>query len=412
MKLFFKLTLIFFFNVVCSQKKEKHPPNNIKTIILKELNSERQNPIIELNKVIEFSFDDINGDEADYYYKIEHYNFDWKPSILSKNEYLKGIDNQHIQEYENSFNTLQIYSHFKLQIPNNDVAITKTGNYFLEIYNDSDELVFTKKFIVYKKESNVAVEIKRSRDLNHINQKQVVQFKVEPRKDFFINPKKNINILVFKNNNINNAITNLIPQYTIGKSLIYRYDKEASFWAGNEFFNFDNKNIRGGNINIRTFYLNDLYHNKLYTNTPRKNNPYTYNPDINGGFITRNLNTDNSHIEADYVKIHFSLSKINNIENKKIYVIGNFNNYILNENSEMKFNPKRNLYENISLIKQGFVNYKYISVEKNKSENSIIDGDFYQTENEYTVLVYYKKQGDRYTKVIGIGHASSVNISN
>ena len=100
------------------------------------------------------------------------------------------MDNQHIQEYENSFNTLQLYSHFKLFIPNNDVTITKTGNYIIEIYNDYDELVFSKKFIIYKRNSNVAVEIKRTRDLNQINKKQVVQFTIEPKKKTDEAPKE------------------------------------------------------------------------------------------------------------------------------------------------------------------------------------------------------------------------------
>lgn len=413
MKTIIKTILFLCAHTIFSQQnEEKLPPKNIKTIILKELHSEKQIPVIKLRKTLQFSFDDINGDEADYYYKIRHCNFDWTTSILSKNEYLNGMDNQHIQDYENSFNTLQLYSHYKLQIPNKDVSITKTGNYFLEIYDDYDELVFSKKFIVYENEVHVNTEIKRSRDLNFINEKQVIQFTIKPKNDFFINPKNTVKTLIFKNNNINNYITNLKPQYTIGKSLIYRYDKEASFWAGNEFFNFDNKNIRGGNINIQSFYLDELYHNKLYTNTLRKDTPYTYSPDINGGFVTRNLNVENNNTEADYINIHFSLANPQIELNDKIYVIGNFNNYVLNEESEMIFNPNKNLYENTSLIKQGFINYKFISIKNGKIDHSQIDGNFYQTENEYTVLVYYKKLEDRYDRVVGIGNGNSINISN
>jgi hypothetical protein len=406
------LILILFFKGFTQEFKEIVPPKNIKTILLQELGSEKQIPLIQLGKTLNFSFDDINGDEADYYYKISHRNFDWSPSVLSKNEYINGMDDQHIQEYENSFNTLQIYSHFKLKIPNNDLRIIKTGNYFLEIYDDYDEIVFTKKFIIYKNDAIVATEIKRSRNLNFINEKQIVQFSIKPKNTFFINPKNNVRTLIFKNNNIKNNITILKPQYTIGNTLIYRYDQEASFWAGNEYLNFDNKNIRGGNISIQSFDLQNVYHNKLYTNKSRNNEPYTYNPDINGGFVVRNLNSNNSNIEADYVNIHFSLENYEYIVNQKIYVVGNFNNYILNEASELKYNSNKGIYENTSLIKQGFVNYKFISSINNKIDNSLIEGNFYQTENEFTVLVYYKKQGDRYDKVIGIGKGSSINISN
>lgn len=392
--------------------KELAPPEHIKTIQLQELTSERQVPLIELGKTLAFSFDDINGDEADYYYKITHCNFDWSVSQLMKSEYLKGMDDQHLQDYENSFNTLQTYSHYRLTIPNSDLRITKTGNYFLEIYNDDDELLFSKKFIMFQNRATVRTAIKRSRDLNFVNEKQVVQFSIKPQRDFFVNPKQTIKTLVFKNNNIDDCITNLKPQYTIGNELMYRYDQEAAFWAGNEYFNFDNKSIRGGNISIRGYALKDIYHNYLYTNTSRNHEPYTYNPDINGGYVVRNLNVNNDDIEADYVSMHFSLENYENIGKRKVYVVGNFNNYALNDASEMTYNMERGIYENTSLIKQGFVNYKFITHTNNQVDHSFIDGNFYQTENEYTVLVYYKNLGDRYDKVVGISSASSINISN
>jgi hypothetical protein len=391
---------------------EVFPPKHIKTIQLQELTSERQIPLIELGKTLQFSFDDINGDEADYYYKITHCNFDWSASQLMKSEYLSGLDDQHIQDYENSYNTLQSFSHYRLRIPNENLRITKTGNYFLEIYNDDSELLFSKKFIIFQNRATVKIQIKRSRDLNFINTKQVVQFSIQPRNNFFVNPKETIKTLIFKNNNINDCITNLKPQYTLGNELMYRYDQEAAFWAGNEYFYFDNKSIRGGNISTQSYDLKDIYHNYLYTNRSRNYEPYTYNPDINGGFVVRNLNVDNNDIEADYVNMHFSLENYENIGDRKIYVVGNFNNYELTEASEMTYNMTKGIYENTSLIKQGFVNYKFITHTNNKIDNSFIDGDFYQTENEYTILVYYKNLGDRYDKVIGIGSASSVNISN
>lgn len=413
MRLLVLTTYLFLLQVNYAQiLTELAPPEHIKTIQLQELTSERQVPLIELGKTLMLSFDDINGDEADYYYKIIHCNFDWSESQLIKSEYLNGMDDQHLQDYENSYNTLQTYSHYRLTIPNNNLRITKTGNYFLEIYNDDDEMLFSKKFIVFQNRATVRTEIKRSRDLKYVNEKQVVHFSIKPKKDFFVNPKQTIKTLVFKNNNINDCITDLRPQYTIGNELMYRYDQEAAFWAGNEYFNYDNKSIRGGNISIRGYDLKSTYHNYLYTNTSRNYEPYTYNPDINGGYVVRNLNVNNSDVEADYVSMHFSLENYENIGHRKIYVIGNFNNYALNEASEMKYNMEKGIYENTSLIKQGFVNYKFITHTNNEVDHSFIDGNFYQTENEYTVLVYYKNLGDRYDRVIGISSASSINISN
>ncbi len=406
------ISLLIYSNVFSQVIIEKQPPPYIKTVILKATNFNRQIPIIELGKSLYLKFDDLNGEETDYYYKISRYNFDWTPSELRKFEYLSGMDDIHLQNIGNSYNTLQPFSHYKLTIPNNDIHITKTGNYLLEIYDEDEELIFSKKFILYANKSRVGVQIKRSQNLAIIDHKHIVQFHITPNFSHFNNPKKTVKTVVFKNNNINNCITNLKPQYTIGNQLIYRYDSDASFWAGNEFFNFDNKNIRGGDISIYKFKLNEIYHNYLYTNISRRNTLYTYNPDVNGEFVVRNIDGRNNDIEADYANIHFSLENFENLGDRKIYVIGNFNNYRLDETSVLTYNENTNVYENTSIIKQGFTNYKFVTFTNNEVDHSLIDGNFYQTENEYTVLVYYRDLGTRYDEVIGIGSANSIQISN
>lgn len=397
---------------IAQTQQETLPPTHIKSITLQELYSESTKPIVALNKTIALSFDDLNGDEADYYYTVTHCNFDWTASDLQKTDYLKGMDEQYLQTYTNSFNTLQIYSHYKLQIPNSNVRITKTGNYLISIYNDNDDLVFSKKCIVYQQKSNISTQIKRSRDLAFSKEKQIVQFSVTPQNGYFTNPKQTVQTVVFKNNTLSESITTLKPQYTIGNKLIYKYDQEAAFWAGNEYLYFDNKNIRGGSITIQRFKLDSLYHNYLYTNLSRRNTPYTYNPDANGKHVIRNLHSSNHNIEADYVLVHFSLENYANLKDRKIYVVGDFNNHACNSDSELIYNPDNGIFENTSLIKQGFVNYQFITHTNNTIDYSFIDGNYHQTENDFTIVVYYRALGTRYDSVIGIGQGNSINISN
>src|SRR5690606_1431653 len=171
------------------------------------------------------SFDALNGDEEDYYYTITHYNFDWTPTDLSKSEYLDGFDDVRIQNYENSLNTLQIFSHYQLNIPNRDTrAIKKSGNYLISIYTSDGDLVFTRKFLVMEHIAQVGVEIKRARNLKVINEKQVVQFSINSPNLLLINPKQTVKTLVMQNSNLKSAITDLVPQYTMGNELIYKYD--------------------------------------------------------------------------------------------------------------------------------------------------------------------------------------------
>jgi len=411
-KIFAFLSLISMFSY--AQISEINPPNYIKTITFKSYTHESQLPILRLGEPLILEFDALNGEEADFYYSIEHFNFDWTPSVLVKSEYLRGMDNQRIRNYENSINTFQIYSHYRLDIPNEQTRrLIKSGNYMISVYNDDDELVFSRKFMIYETVVNVGVSIKRSRDVSVINEKQSVDFVIASNSFNFNNPNDTVKAVVIQNNNLNTAITNLKPQYTLGNELIYRYDTETSFWAGNEYLYFESKDIRAASVGIQFIDLKDIYHNYLFTDIIRKNRPYTYNPDINGNFLITAVDRDNVSIEADYNMMHFSLIYDEPLKEKSIHIYGNFNNFAINDSTKMIYNPKSDLFECAIKLKQGFYNYKYIIVDaKGNIDEGAISGNFYQTENNYKVLAYYRDLGARYDRLIGYGEGTSVNISN
>ena len=414
------ITLLFFLFLFQipegqAQVEETIEPEYIRTIQFKGASSQSKLPIIELGQKLQLSFDDIIGNEADYFYTIAHFNFDWAPSDLSKGEYLDGFDDVRIETYENSFNTLQLYSNYKLSIPNRETrAIKKSGNYLLRIFNDDAEIVFSRKFMVLERVLSVEVEIKRSRIIKNIDQQQVVQFKINSPNLLLINPKQNVKTLVLQNNNLKTAITNLKPLYTIGSELIYKYDQEAAFWGGNEFLFFDNKDLRSSTNGVRYVELNELYENFLFTNIDRSTRPYTYNPDINGNFQVRNLYaSQNQNIEADYVLMHFNLQHYGSLGDKEIHIYGNFNNWTIDQTTYMRYNEKTDTYQNERLFKQGFYNYKYVMVNRDGSiEQGPISGNFWETENQYTVLVYYRAPGSRFDRLLGEGAANSSKISN
>ncbi|AXT20715.1 DUF5103 domain-containing protein [Flavobacteriaceae bacterium AU392] len=413
----FNLKIILFF-LICSpfiygQINEVNPPDFIKTITFKSNTNESQLPILKLGERLNLEFDALNGDEDDYYYVIEHFNFDWTPSILMKQEYIDGFDNLRIRDYENSFNTYQIFSHYQLQIPNPQTRLRVTGNYLIKIFNSDDELMFSRKFMVFEEKTSVAITIRRSRDVSSINQKQVVDFRVNSPIKALVNPMQTVKTVVIQNNNLRNVVNTLKPKYTIGNDLIYQQNNASSFWGGNEYLFFENKDIRGATSAIQYIDLKDLYHNYLYDDQVRANRPYTFNPDINGNFLITALNTDNLALEADYAVIHFSLLQSELPDGKEIYVYGNFNNYGLDDSNKMIYNNRTKKYEAALLFKQGFYNYKYVVVDKNGDlDEGAISGNFDETENNYKVLVYYRALGERYDRIIGFGEANSVNITN
>ena len=389
-------------------------PPYIKSVQFYGNTSQSQLPVLRLGDPLNLSFDDIIGDEADYYYTITHHNYDWTPSVLAKTEYLKGVDDVRIMNYTNSVSTLQLYTHYELQIPNQyTTALLKSGNYLLSVFNNDDELIFSRKFMIYDPQVTVGVEILRTRNLEYIEEKQVVNFNVDGGDLILINPENTVKPLIIQNNDLKRAIGPFQPQFSIGNMLQYRYDEETSFFAGNEFFDFDNKDIRAATNRVQYIELLDLYHNYLFGNITRDNTVYTYNPDLNGNFKINTIQGDTPKVNAEYAWIHFSLDHPQRSLDEEIHVYGNFNNYVIEDATKMQYNPESKRYELPLLLKQGYYNYCYVVVKDGSLlPYNPVDGDFWQTENVYDVLIYYRAPGSRYDELIGRGNALSTSISN
>lgn len=391
---------------------EVSEPEYIKSITFKGPTDD-QFPIIQLGEPIRLEFDDLSASEQDYYYRIVHCDYNWEPSQLLKSQYLKGVDNQRIITYENSYTTLQPYSNYRLTLPNAQVGFRVSGNYVLEIYNSNDELQFSRRFIIYQDLVQVGATIKRSRDFEFIGKKQSVQFSIRPSGINLINPKKEVKVVLLQNYHWPTARYDLPPQYTIGNELIYRYDQQTAFYGGNEYLNFDSSDLRAPTAMISGIEMKDLYHHYLFTNRFRADLEYTYFPDINGDFVIRTLQGVDPSREAEYTWVHFSLPYTDLIGLDEVFVFGKFNNYALQDLNRMEYDEASGKMKAKLLLKQGFYNFKYvIRRADNNVELNTVSGTFDYAENTYTILVYYRDFGDIYDSIIGIGTANSSTISN
>lgn len=415
-KTFLPFLLFFSYFLFSQSESEVVPPFHIKTVTFLQNSKQNEIPIFKLGEGFQLQFDDLYGNEANYYYEIVHCDYNWVPTPIPKVEYLLGFDNQRIQDYSNSVNALQIYSHYKLSIPNQFTQkLLISGNYMLKILDETKEVVFSRKFILYEDRVNVPIQIKRARTISNLVNKHNLEFSITSNSLTFQNPLKNVKVVLLQNGQWNTAIKNIAPQFTVGNDLIYRYDTQTQFWAGNEFLFFENRDIRStGNNVARIDGGNSIYNSYLFTNAARTNFSYTFTQDANGNFVPRNINAENSEIEADYAWVYFSLSAPTFRLNKDIYVNGMFNNFSLSDEFKMEYNEQKKIYEKAILIKQGFTNYQYtIADNKGKIDfENAIDGNFFETENDYFVIVYYRDIKDRYERVIGKGSANSINIIN
>ena len=392
--------LFFIFSNIFAQ-------NNIKSIQLKTVDNNQNALVVPLGKTLELSFDDIDGDQKEYTYKIEHMTFDWEPSDVFSNEYIDGFQENYITNYTNSFNTLQNYTHYKVQFPNSATKITKSGNYIVSIINQEQQVVFKRRFTLYENKTIIGATLLQKRNTLQNKHKVAVQFTVNYNGHRINNPSQEIEVAIIQNNNWHTAITNSKPQFYKKNQLVYKHLNTTNFWSGNEYLNFDNKQLRASTVKIANSERKQLYHSYLYSENRRDQKSYTYNPDINGQFVIRNIEANNYNTEADYAWVHFSLNS-NRILNKKVFVYGAFNNFDLSAENEMTYNSEAQVYEASLLLKQGFYNYTFATQQaQNKPNLYELNGSFSQTENEYTIIVYQKAFGQNYYSAIGIGSTFS-----
>ena len=412
-----KLTLLFILiNFFCVAQKQKDytTPENIKSVQFEGVDSRDIFPIVTLGEQITLRFDDLNANEADYYYRIKHYNHDWTPSQLFQNEYIEGYDNLRIENYITSFNTLQHYTHYSLKIPNQDVKLKVSGNYIIEIYSAYDELVFSRRFCIYENKSSVQAGVFRPQNMDRFNSHQSIHFSVTPKGNFFINPEENIKIIILQNQQWNEPITDIKPQYFNGNTLDYRYEKPTQFEGGNEYHFFDTKDLRITTPNIVYTNRSEQYESYLKTDIIRNLLDYSFAPDINGDFKIRNvMRPGDSNTSGDYSFVYFSLAYPYELDqNEEIYIYGAFNNFELSDFNKLYFNPSLEVYEGVLYLKQGFYNYKYVLNQKGILNKNALSGSHALTENDYLILVYYRNIGAQYDALVGIGTTNSFELQN
>ena len=408
------LILLISFLSSAQEQKEYTPPENIKSVQFKGGNKRGVFPIVTLGEQISLLFDDINADEADYYYRIKHFNHDWTPSQLFQNEFLEGYDNLRIENYRTSFNTLQHYTHYRLNIPNNNLQLKVSGNYMIEIYSAYDELIFSRRFCIYENSATVQAAVYRPQNMDRFNTHQSIHFSVTSKGDFFINPEENIKITILQNQQWNDPIKAIKPQYFYGNTLDYRYEAPTQFEGGNEYYFFDTKDLRITTPNIQYANRAKLYETYLKTDIIRNLLDYTYAPDINGEFEIRNImQPGDSNIDADYSLVYFSLAyPYKLMKNEELYIYGAFNNFELSNLNKLYFNPALEIYEGVLCLKQGFYNYKYVLNQNGSLIKNALSGSHTLTENDYLILVYYRNIGSQFDALVGIGKANSFELQN
>ena len=371
-------------------------------------------PIMELGSrsELELSFDDLNGDIQDYYYTVIHCNSDWEQSELNTFDYIDGFAEERISDYNYSFNTVQPYTHYRIKLPDFNLKLTKSGNYILLVYDRSVEYpIITRQFYIVDPQATIRATADRSRVMGNYETHQQLQFIVNHEGLEVINPMQEIKVNIIQNEREDNMITALRPQFAKQEELQYRYQTKMSFEGMREFRDFDIRSLRYLGEHVKHIDAKPTrYDVLLHTDKSRAFQSYYYERDYNGKYIVETQEGSNDNLEADYANVKFRLSMPTPFSNGDVHLLGELANWTLDETSKLKYNYENKSYEKELYLKQGFYDYAYAFKDKatQLAETDRFEGSSYQTENVYTIFVYFKPFGRRYDQLIAVQRVSTV----
>ncbi len=388
----------------------------IRSIQFHPVGREMEMPIIKLGggERLFLEFDDLYEDFVNYHYRVIHCDANWQPSSLMPAQYLSNFQDFIINTFEYSTNALIPYTNYQLSLPNNQVNFTKSGNYLLVIFADGDkeDLVLSRRFMVYEDFVAVGGQIRRSSLVDDIDTHQEVDFTLSHPNYHIQNPFRDLKVVLMQNQRWDNAIRNLKPQFVQNNQLVYNYDRENNFPGNNEFRFFDFKNTQTLTQNVSRIDRDSVFTIFLKPDLSKAISRYAVWEDINGNYVVRRLDAANSSSEADYCYVDFLLSYPAPSEEGDLYLFGKFTDWKLLPEYKMQYDYVRNAYRIRVLLKQGYYNYAYaLSKDGSYSADlSLIEGSHWETENDYQLLVYNREVGIRYDRLVGYGTLSSQDL--
>jgi hypothetical protein len=386
---------------------------HIKTVRLHNTGVELSSAIIGLNSDdrLQLSFDDFNGGVEDYRYTFVHCDAGWKPSDLIIPQYISGFQEDRITDYRFSFNTLQSYTHYRLVFPTADMRPVLSGNYLLKVFvgNNPDNPVLTRIFRVLEPLVDIDAVIRRATIVSDRDSRQEIDFRILHPTYRIDDVYNSLKVVITQNDRMDNAITGLKPLFVKDRELSYEYNRENVFDGGNEFRFFDIRTIRYQTERVASISYDTLNKVTLLPDLSRGETPYSIQEDINGKYLIRIREKNDSDTEADYIMVYFTLPYDYPLKDGNVYIYGQLSDWTFREECKMKYDMDERAYRGALYLKQGYYNYEYVYVTDGtgKADETFFEGNHFETGNEYCIYVYNKPMGSRHDQLVGFKRYNS-----
>jgi hypothetical protein len=392
---------------------------NIHTVLFHRRGDQMTRPVIRLGSDdrLMLSFDDMSNESYLFKYTVIHCDHEWNYSGLEQFEYIDGFLEDEIERFEFSFNAIPGYIHYEVVFPNRDISVRLSGNYILKVYlnEPSDEnVILTRRFVVIEPMVNINVTIPfYPRVLEYTRHKQQIDMLIKTPDLFSAEPMQRINVTIQQNDRWDNAKFGLKPTGIRTDGVDFNYQNGIVFDGGNEFRNFNIESYW-----YRSMYVREIINEAdgftvlLHTMGSRAEKPYETLVDLDGRRVIQARQDQNTSIEGEYAWVHFFL-KSPKIHEGKVYILGQLNDWRLDEKSLMGYDSRQGMYYGKLYLKQGFYDYAYVVVPdgKKKGDITFFEGDHWETANNYTVMVYYRERVPEYDRLVGYMNFKSRDVS-
>ena len=355
------------------------------------------------------SFDELATDRRYMRYELIHCNAFWQPDRLIAPEFVYGFNEGTIDDYAFSEATTVHYIHYWLTLPNEQMHIKLSGNYLLRIYdeNNPDQTLLQVRFCVVKPEVRLSARVSSRTDVDYNRSHQQLELEVNTEGAPIRDRYNDIIITVEQNGRQDNRAAVFHPTRIAGNSLIYEHCPEFIFEAGNEYRRMEIVSTTYPGMGVESnIWVDPLYHATLWPDYQRASLSYTYDRTQHGRFTVREYDATDSDTQADYVMTHFAL-ECEELPGYDIFIDGDMTQRTFGPESRMVWNHGTGRYEGNMLLKQGAYNYQYLAVPSGRGsmrgETGPVEGDKYQTTNEYVIKIYHRDPMARYDRLIGSG---------
>ncbi len=365
-------------------------------------------PIMKLNdysstNTMNIAFDDLSHTYRRFTYSIEHCEADWTTTeSLFASDYIDGFSTDNtIDDIEESINTNTLYTHYRLSIPNENLKIKLSGNYRLNIIDDnSGEKILSACFMIVEPITNVGMKVSTNTDIDTNDSHQQIDLSVSYNSLRVTDPSTQIKTVILQNGRWDNARINIKPQYITSNGLQWTHNRNLIFDAGNEYHKFEILATSHATLGVDNISWDGKnYHAYLFPNEPRPN--YLYDEDANGAFYIRNSDNTENDRTSEYMFVHFTLNCGSPVSGD-VYINGAWTYDKFLPEYKMQYNETKRCYEASIPLKLGYYSFQYVMLNY-KGEATIMptEGSFFQTENKYQALVYYRGQTDRTDRLVG-----------